>query len=126
MNAANSSTGGDAGSADHAHPRNVWVVRCVVCAGPCDAADAASRQGVVTVGWMCYVCFRSACDSVSEDNAHSEAGEGDEDAYSEAGEGGDYDSIIDAANEAAAWGAALDGWNSPGSSLVDVGEAAVD
>ena len=36
--------------------------------------------------------------------------------YGEAGHGGD---------DAVDWGAALDGWNSPGSSLIDVGESAL-
>eukprot|EP00966_Prymnesium_polylepis_P046692 1082536-Prymnesium_polylepis.1 len=91
MNAANSSTGGTAGSA-HAHPGNVWIVRCVVCGGPCDAADAASRQGVVTT-----VRLRR-------------------------GRGITMQSWMRQI-EAAAWGATLDGWNSPGSSLVPPGFA---
>eukprot|EP00966_Prymnesium_polylepis_P256622 5927946-Prymnesium_polylepis.1 len=74
---------------------------------------------------MCLFCFRAACEVVgkggSEAGGEGDAGEGADDV----GEGAD-DAVIAAAVDAADWGAALEGWLSPGSSLIDVGESAVE
>lgn len=116
---------GGAAASGHAPAGGAHIVRCVVCGGPCDAADAATRQGAHAAGLMCLFCFRAACEVVGEGGAEAggegDAGEGADDV----GEGAD-DAVIAAAVDAADWGAALEGWLSPGSSLIDVGESAVE
>ena len=79
---------------------------------------------------MCLACFCVARGIVTRDGYGSEDGRVEwvagEDEASSGGEEGSDVAALGRAASTADWAAALEGWGSPGSSLVDVGEAAVD
>ena len=102
---------GEAGKGDLAS-----MLPCILCRAPCSAERVSARPG--TDACMCIMCFRAVCNAeIGQGDERAQVGDGDS-------EGGSDAAALDRAAHDDATGRALEGWESPGSSLVDVGESA--